>query len=50
MVTEPTLDAWGIPWDRCTAEDDPGAAVAALVSKAIARERPVALILTRSMC
>ena len=50
MVTEPTLDAWGIPWDRCTAEDDPGAAVAALVGKALARERPVALILTRSMC
>lgn len=49
LVTEPTLDAWGIPWDRCGAEDDPGDAVAALVRKALDRERPVALILTRSM-
>lgn len=49
LVTEPTLDAWGIPWDRCGAEDDPGAAVAALVRKAVDRKRPVALILTRSM-
>ena len=49
LVTEPTLDAWGIPWDRCSADHDPGAAVAALVQKALDRERPVALILTRSL-
>jgi len=49
LVTEPTLDAWGIPWDRCAADHDPGAAVAALVQKALDRERPVALILTRDL-
>lgn len=49
LVTEPTLDAWGIPWDRCSHDDDPGAAVAALVTKALDRKRPVALILSRSM-
>lgn len=49
LMTEPTLDAWGVPWDLCGAEDDPAAATAALVRKAADRERPVALILTRSM-
>lgn len=49
LVTEPTLDAWGIPWSVCSGEDDPGDAVAALIRKAVARERPVALILARSM-
>jgi sulfopyruvate decarboxylase TPP-binding subunit len=50
LLTEPTLDAWGIPWDICTDEDDPGDALAALIRRALDRERPVALILTRSMC
>ena len=49
LMTEPTLDAWGVPWDLCGAEDDPSAATAALVRKAMDRERPVALILSRSM-
>ena len=49
LMTEPTLDAWGIPWDRCGRDDDPGAAVATLVRKAMDRERPVVLIFTRSM-
>ncbi len=49
LMTEPTLDAWGIPWDRCSHDEDPGAAVAALVRKALDRKRPVALILARSM-
>ena len=50
LVTEPTLDAWGIPWERCGAADDPVAAVAALLRRAVGEERPVALVLTRSMC
>lgn len=50
LVTEPTLDAWGIPWVRCAADDDPVAAVAALLRRASQRERPVALVLTRSLC
>lgn len=50
LVTEPTLDAWGIPWTRCVGEDDPAAAVAALLAEAVAQDRPVALVLARSMC
>jgi hypothetical protein len=49
LMTEPTLDAWGIPWDRCGHDDEPGAAIAALVQRAADRKRPVALILSRSM-
>jgi sulfopyruvate decarboxylase TPP-binding subunit len=50
FLTEPTLDAWGIPWTRCGGDDDPAAAVAALLDKAEDEARPVALVLTRSMC
>jgi len=49
LITEPTLDAWGIPWDRCSHDDDPGAAVATLLRKTRDRKRPMALILARSM-
>jgi hypothetical protein len=49
LMTEPTLDAWGVPWTLCGPEDDPAAAVAALLRRAADRERPVALILARSM-
>ena len=50
LMTEPTLDAWGIPWDQCGHDDEPGAAIAALIQRAADRKRPVALILSRSMC
>jgi len=48
LMTEPTLDAWGIPWRRAASAAD-----AALLNETIARarseERPVALILTRPL-
>jgi hypothetical protein len=49
LVTEPTLDAWGIPFEVCATGDDPAAAVAALVHRALHRECPCALLVTTDL-
>jgi sulfopyruvate decarboxylase subunit alpha len=49
LLTEPTLEAWGIPFDLCGGEDDPTMALARTVQQAQTEQRPVALILTRPL-
>lgn len=46
LLTEPTLDAWGVPWALCDEADDAPSAIAELVERATLEERPVALVLT----
>jgi sulfopyruvate decarboxylase TPP-binding subunit len=49
FMTEPTLDAWGIPYERCTPGDDPGAALARLVAETRSGDHPRALLLTAEL-
>jgi sulfopyruvate decarboxylase TPP-binding subunit len=49
LLTEPTLDAWAVPWSRCEAVDDPAEAIHRTVDLAREREWPAALILTRTL-
>lgn len=49
LLTEPTLDAWGIPFERCEGEDDPTAAVVSAISSAQEQRRPVAVVMARSL-
>ena len=46
FLTEPTLDAWGIPYRICRPGDDVAAAFAALVAETTAGDHPRALLLT----
>jgi len=49
LLTEPTLDAWGIPFRRCDADDDPVAAIEELIQSAGEIRLPTALVLTRGL-
>lgn len=49
LLTEPTLEAWGIPFRRCEADDDPAAAVAATIADARTQGRPAAVVLARAL-
>jgi sulfopyruvate decarboxylase TPP-binding subunit len=49
VLTEPTLEAWGVPFRRCEGEDDPAAALLATIEDARAEERPVALVVARKL-
>jgi sulfopyruvate decarboxylase subunit alpha len=49
LLTEPTLDAWGVPWSRCEGADDPADAIRRTVDAAREREWPTALILARGL-
>ncbi|MDX1646605.1 MAG: thiamine pyrophosphate-binding protein [Longimicrobiales bacterium] len=49
LLTEPTLEAWGIPFRLCDDEEEPSALIAETVRAARSQERPVALILTRTL-
>ncbi len=49
LLTEPTLEAWGIPHETCDQGDDPALLVAAAVDAAEEEGWPVALILTREL-
>jgi len=49
LLTEPTLNAWGIPFTVCTDADDPVVAITSTIEAAHATERPVAVVLTRSL-
>lgn len=46
LVTEPTLEAWGIPYEVCAEEDDPARAIERLVETALRRACPCALLVT----
>lgn len=48
LHTEPTLDAWGIPYLRYESDDDPPQ-VEAAARRARDEARPVALLLTRAL-
>jgi sulfopyruvate decarboxylase TPP-binding subunit len=49
LMTEPTLDAWGIPYERCVPGDDPAAAIARLVVETRSGDHPRALLLTAEL-
>lgn len=49
FLTEPTLDAWGIPFQRCQAGDDVAAALTSLISDTAHGEQPRALLLTADL-
>lgn len=47
LLTEPTLDAWGVPSSVCRDSDDAVAAISGVVTRAHDEGRPVALVLAR---
>jgi len=49
FITEPTLDAWGIPYGRCRPGDDPAAALGRLVRETRSGNHPRALLLTAEL-
>jgi sulfopyruvate decarboxylase subunit alpha len=49
LLTEPTLEAWGIPFDVCGQNDDPVETIASTIARAKREDRPVALVLTRPL-
>ena len=49
LLTEPTLDAWGIPFSVCEGDDDPVAAIRRTIETARTEGAPVALVLARSL-
>ena len=49
LLTEPTLDAWGIPWSRCEGDADPADAIRRTIEAARANAWPTALILARAL-
>ena len=49
ILTERTLDAWGIPYRTCESDDDPVEAILDAIDGAREREQPVALVIARSL-
>ncbi len=49
LLTERTLEAWGIPYRTCEGDDDPAQAVYDTVGAARDRQQPVALVMARSL-
>ena len=49
LMTEPTLQAWGVPFERCSAGDDPAAALTRCIDRARNDRMPVATIVARSL-
>lgn len=49
LLTEPTLEAWGVPFRRCEGDDDPAEALRDTIDDARAHERPVALVVARKL-
>ena len=49
VLTERTLDAWGIPHRTCEGDDDPVEAIVDAIDGAREREQPVALVMVRSL-
>ena len=49
MLTEPTLDAWGVPFERCEGDADPVEAVREVIATASFEGRPTAVIMARPL-
>ena len=49
LLTEPTLDAWGVPFSLCQGDDDPATAIVSTIERARQEGRPAAVILTRPL-
>lgn len=49
LLTEPTLDAWGIPYLRCEEDDDPAESLLELIDGVRDEERPAAVVMARSL-
>lgn len=49
LFTEPTLNAWGIPFRRCEGEDDPLGAIASTIADAREQGRPAAVVMAREL-
>jgi sulfopyruvate decarboxylase TPP-binding subunit len=49
LLTEPTLDAWGVPFERCQGEQNPAAALARAIESARSEQRPTAVIVARAL-
>lgn len=49
LLTEPTLDAWGVPFERCEGDHDPSEALSRTIASARAEGRPRAVIVARAL-
>ena len=49
LLTEPTLDAWGVPFERCEGDDDPSRALTDVIHTARATEQPSAVVMARAL-
>ena len=49
LLTEPTLDAWGVPFERCEGDQDPAAVLARTIESARSEQRPRAVIVARAL-
>ncbi len=49
LMTEPTLDAWGIPFLRCEPEDDAAATLERAIEAAREEERPTAIVVVGAL-
>lgn len=49
LFTEPTLAAWGIPFERCSPNGDPAATLARVIDAARANEQPTAAVIAREL-
>jgi sulfopyruvate decarboxylase TPP-binding subunit len=49
LLTEPTLNAWGVPYSVCGGDDDPVTDIGATIVRAQDESRPIACILLRQL-
>ena len=49
LLTEPTLEVWGVPFERCEGEDDPSTVLARTIDSARSTERPTAVVMARGL-
>ena len=49
LLTEPTLEAWGIPYRRCEGDQDPVEAVTSTITDAREQGRPTAVVMARPL-
>jgi sulfopyruvate decarboxylase subunit alpha len=49
VLTERTLDAWGVAYRTCEGDDDPGEAILDAIDGARERGQPVALVMARAL-
>ena len=48
LFTEPTLAAWGVPFERCEGDDDPAAALARTIETARSGGQPTVVVMARA--